>query len=223
MRNLVVMLLLLVTAPVQASTYKDFVKVWDPRDQSYRSERGTLETNAQSSASRALESVVSDDPAGPDDLVMALTAAWSLSELVGRGQTLYVFREHMGSKPSAALSEAWMQGKVDELRRRQSEADMVERQMNVLRDRARGTVGEWIAALERLSMMRGTIAGTAAELVLINQNLGSYYRARSEEQAASAALWGSVLLALSTAARDSQDGVQRWSADCARGGNCSRR
>lgn len=223
MRNYVVALLLLVAAPGQASVYRDFVKVWDARDQTYRAEREALDASAKASAERAIHALIVNEPDAPDDLVAALTAAWTLSELVGRGQALFTFREHIASKPSAALSEVWMQGKVDEVRRRQADADMVERQIDALKDRGRVSVMQWIAALERLSMMRGSIAGTAAELELINQNLRSYYRARNEEGGQTAALWGSVLVALADAARSKQADVQHWSADCARTGNCARR
>jgi len=70
---------------------------------------------------------------------------------------------------------------------------------------------------------QGAIYGTTAELQLINQNLISYYRARSEEGAASAGLWGGVLAALGAAISNSQRDVQHWSATCARTGNCRRR
>ena len=136
-----------------------------------------------------MEALSAGEPTAPKDFVLALTAAWSLSELVGRGQTLFQLREHMATKPSAALSEAWLQGKADEVRRRELDADLVEQQIDLLKGRDTISVREWIAALERLSMMRGSIARSAAELQLINQNLASYYRgcrqrARQVEQCA---------------------------------------
>ena len=213
---------LLVVSPVKASVYKDFVKAWDARDQTYRSERQALEASAQSAADRAVQALVSDDRFASDDLVAALTAAWSLSELVGRGHTLWELREHMANRPSAALSELWFQGKVDEVRRRQTDADLIERQIEKLKDRDTVTVRQWIAALERLSMMRGAISGTAAELVLIDQNLRSYYRARGEDGGGSAAQWQAILQALGSAERTKQDDVQQWSAQCARTGDCVR-
>ena len=214
---------LFVAAPVHASVYKDFVRIWDARDKTYRSERAALESRAQASAERAINALIVSDPAAPEDLVLALTAAWSLSELVGRGQMLHVFREHMAEKPSAALSEIWLQGKVDELRRRQAETDLIEREMEILKGRDTTSVKTWIAALERLSMIRGSLSGEASELALIDQNLVTYYRARSEERAEAHAGWAAVLLTLAGAAQASQRDTQHRSAACARTGNCGKR
>lgn len=213
---------LMIASPATASTYKDFVKVWDARDATYRAERAALDANAQSAAARAVEALVAADPEASEDLVLALTAAWSLSELVGRGQMLFQLREHMAEKPSAALSEAWLQGKADEIRRRAVDADLIERQIDVLKNRDSTSVKLWIAALERLSMMRGNISGMASELLLIDQNLRSYYRARGEENARSAAIWAAALSAVGSSVRDKQHDIQHRSAVCARTGDCAR-
>jgi hypothetical protein len=218
----VVLTSLMLAVPVGASVYGDFTKVWDARDKSYRSERPALESNAQQSAERAVNALVSDDPDAPQDLVLALNAAWSLSELAGRGQMLFTFREHMAGKPSAALSEVWIQGKVDELRRRKSDADMIEREMDMLKGHDSISVKQWIAALERLSMMRGTLAGEASELALINENLITYYHARSEEVSRNRAILSAALAGLAAAAQDSQENTRRRSATCVRTGQCAR-
>ncbi|MFD2500521.1 hypothetical protein ACFSTI_18885 [Rhizorhabdus histidinilytica] len=175
----ILLMALMLSGAVEASVYKDFEKVWEARDKTYRSERETLEVRAKSSADRAIQALVMGERTGGDDLTLALTAAWSLSELVGRGQTLYALREHMAARPSLALSEAWLQGKIDELRRKAGEADLIEGEMEILKGRDTISVQQWIGALEQLSMMRGTISGSAAELALIEQNLSSYYRARA--------------------------------------------
>ena len=211
---------LLVAAPIGASVYSDFVKVWEERDRTYRSEREALERRAQSTADRSIESLVGADPAAGDDLVVALSAAWTLSELVGRGQMLYTFREHMAARPSAALSELWLQGKVDELRRKQAEADTVEGEMEFLQGHDTISVKQWIAAHERLAMLRGNIAGQASELSLINQNLTTYYRAREDEVSPGRTLLGAALLGLLAGVRDAQDNTQQRSAACVRTGAC---
>lgn len=219
---LVALISVIMATPAIASVYSDFVKVWDARDKSYRAEREALERKAQSTAGRALYSLTSADSAAGDDLVLALNAAWSLSELVGRGQMLYTFREHMAGRPSAALSELWMQGKVDELRRKQAEADSIESEMQILRGRDTISVKQWVAAHESLAMMRGNISGQASELALINQNLTTYYRARSEEISPGRAILAATLLGLAAGVRDAQNGTQRRGADCARTGDCHR-
>lgn len=205
-----------IAGPVGASVYKDFSKVWEQRDATYRTERQALEARARLSADTAIQSLTAGDPTAPDDLVMALTAAWSLSELVGRGQLLWALREHMASKPSAALSEAWLQGKIDELRRKDAEADLIAEQMDMLKGRDTVSVQHWIAALEQLSMMRGNISGAASELALVHQNLGSYYRARAEEQAEAQAMVARVLAGLADTAARKQRDFERRSAACAR-------
>lgn len=217
MRNLGIALMLLVAVPAQASVHSDFVKIWDARDSTYRAERAALDANAEASAGRAIEALVAGDAAAADDLELALTAAWSLSELVARGQTLWELREHMATKPSAALSEVWVQGKFDEARRRQTDADLIERQLQVLRSRDRISVQQWIAALERLTMMRGAISGSASELMLIDQNLRSYYRAKGQEPSGLLGELVDKLQSLGNAAREKHRNVQQRSADCARG------
>lgn len=216
----ILMASLALATPVVASVYTDFVKVWDARDRSYRSERDALERRAQSTAERAIDALVNSDPVAGDDLILAFSAAWSLSELVGRGQMLHAFREHMADKPSAALSELWMQGKIDELRRRQAEADMIEAEMQILQGRDTISVKQWIAAHERLAMMRGDISGQATELALINQNLVTYYRARAEQPSLGAALMAAALVGVASSVREKQEGTRDRSAHCARTGNC---
>lgn len=214
------MSMLVPAMPAYASVASDFAKAWEARDKGYRAERPALEARAQTSAARAIEALLSDEPTAGDDLTMALTAAWSLSEIVGRGQTLWALREHMAQKPSAALSEMWLQGKVDELKRRQDEADMISAQMEMLKKRDTMSVKTWIAALEQLSMMYGSISGASAELTLISQNLGSFYRARSEERDRNARIWIAALNGLANAAGDGQRAMQARSARCARTGQC---
>ncbi len=216
----VVLLSLALAVPAVASVYRDFVKIWDARDRSYRSEREALERRAQSAAERATYSLINSDAAAGDDLLLALSAAWTLSELVGRGQMLYTFRTHMAEKPSAALSELWMQGKVDELRRRQVEADTIEGEMQILSGRDTISVKQWIAAHERLAMMRGDISGQASELALINQNLSTYYRARAQEPSMGTALLAAALVAVASGVREKQNDTRDRSAMCARTGNC---
>ncbi|QEH77343.1 hypothetical protein [Rhizorhabdus histidinilytica] len=217
----ILLMALMLSGAVEASVYKDFEKVWEARDKTYRSERETLEVRAKSSADRAIQALVMGERTGGDDLTLALTAAWSLSELVGRGQTLYALREHMAARPSLALSEAWLQGKIDELRRKAGEADLIEGEMEILKGRDTISVQQWIGALEQLSMMRGTISGSAAELALIEQNLSSYYRARAGEQADRQRLIASVLVGLSAAVRSKQNDFQHRSAVCASTGRCT--
>jgi len=208
--------LLISAAAANASIYGDFSKAWDAREHGYRSEREALDAQAKATADRAVEALVAEAPTAPDDLEMALTAAYALSELIGRGQTLSELRVHMDSRPSAALSEVWLQGKVDEVRRRSADADVIEAQIDVLKDRDSTSVAQWIAALERLSQIRGTLAGTSAELELIQQNLTSYYRARNEDPAGSMASMRQLFQALGDAARQSQAELQKRSAECAR-------
>lgn len=211
---------LMLSSGVEASVYKDFEKVWEARDKTYRSEREALEVRAKSSADRAIQALVMGERTGGDDLTIALTGAWSLSELVGRGQTLFALREHMATRPSLALSEAWLQGKIDELRRKAREADLIESEMEILKGRDSISVQHWIGALEQLSMMRGAIWGSAAELALIEQNLSSYYRARAGEEADRRRLVASILAGLSAGVRARQDEIQHWSAVCATTGRC---
>jgi len=203
-----------------ASAYKDFSKVWEQRETTYRGERPGLEARAKSSADAAVKALILNDPNGPQDLGLALAAAWSLSELVGRGQTLWALREHMAGRPSVQLSEAWLQGKIDELQRKEAEADMIAEQMQMLKARDDVSVQQWIAALEQLSMMRGSISGAAAELTLIQQNLESYYSARAGETIQKRALIGSVLSALAATSQRKQLEFERRVALCATTGLC---
>jgi len=215
---------LAISSAATASAFKDFSRIWEERDQTYRAERESLDLRAKSTADTAVQALVRGEPTAPEDLNLALAAAWSLSELVGRGQALWAFREHISTKPTAALSEAWMQGKVDDLRRRQVEADMIERQIDILKNRDSVSVQQWIAALEQLSMMRGNIYGAAAELALIDRNLASYYKAQSGEATGLAVdLWEGILGAVRSTARRSQDDMQSWSSACARPEGCARR
>ena len=53
----------------------------------------------------------------------------------------------MATRPSLALSEAWLQGKIDELRRKAGEADLIEGEMELLKGRDTISVQQWIGAL----------------------------------------------------------------------------
>lgn len=203
-----------VHAVVLASTTSDFAKIWSARDASYRSERPVLEEAAQRTAAVLVATIKNKNDFEPPEMIAALTSARQLSELLGRGAFLYEFREHMKTKPSAAVSEAWMQERVSALKTLSIAADDYEAQVRAMQPGKNVSFVDWVGALEKLVMMRGDLNGRVQEMTLVDQNLDSYYAAKRQADARRR----DFLRAFGQALATQQRSVQNWSAFCTTNG-----
>lgn len=203
-----------VPAIVWASTASDFAKIWSAREASYRAERPALEESAQQKAAVLVAAIKSNTEYGPPEMIAALTSARQLSELAGRGMFLYEFREHMKAKPSAFVSEAWMQERVSELKTLSIAADDYEAQVRAMQPGKNVSFVDWVGALEKLVMMRGDLNGRVQEMTLVDQNLDSYYAAKRQADARRR----DFLRAFGQALATQQRSVQNWSAFCTTNG-----
>lgn len=208
------------TTPLHAgSVTKEFSALWDARDKDYREQRPKLDKTASETAASAVSAILANQENGPILLDAALRAAQNLSELVGRGQTLWALRQHMDSKPSSSKSEAWMQGKMDELSSAIKNADANEGKIRSTRIGRDIGVEAWVGAVEQLAMARGTIEGSVAELALIDRNLESFYVALGQEKERRRAARAAILGAIGAALVQQQQTHRTWSVSCTRFGN----
>lgn len=195
---------------VHASTASDFSKIWSERDKTYRAERSSLEETALQKATVLVTAINNNGDVGSSDIISALIAARQLSELYGKGTFLYEFREHMKTKPSVWVSEAWMQEKVSELKTRSIAADDFESQVRAMQPGKNVSFHDWIRATEKLVMMRGELNGRVQEMTLVDQNLGSFYQAKRQADEKRR----DFLRAFGQALASQQNAVQNWSASC---------
>ena len=207
---LVILALVSAGSVVQASTASDFSKIWSARDAAYRSERVGLDANAKQKADILVTAINNNSDFGSSEITAALTAARQLSELIGKGTFLYEFREHMKTKPSAYVSEAWMQERASELKTRSIAADDYEGQVRTMQPGKNISFVNWVGAMERLVMMRGELNGRIQEMTLVDQNLGSFYKAKRQADEKRR----DFLRAFGQALASQQSAVQNWSASC---------
>lgn len=201
---------LIICGQAFASVRSDFQKIWAERFDSYSARRAELTDRQHTTADRLIASVKSESATAPQDLQNALIAARAISSLSGHGVILQGFRKHMDGKPSSAASEAWMQDQVAALHQRIKDADTAEAQLRAMQQAGTINVGQWLGALEKVTMDRGYIEGASDELVLINQNLTSFYRAIGEEKAESRARWAAALRGMGDALVRQQQAAAAW-------------
>ena len=202
-------LVILWAAAVGASVQKDFMRLWEARAEGYTLQRPAIEERTAKDAAQAVQSIKTGQPSAGQELGLALRSTRELSTLYGRYQTLWVLREHMGSKPSEALSEAWMQAQIGILRTKIADTDLAEKQIRQSVPGRDISLLEWVGAIEKLAQDRGYIEGATAELTLIDDNLHSYYVARSEEHEKAvrlrAAILTAIAISLASQQRESSD------------------
>ncbi len=211
------------TAPAQAKSQREkatiqFETFWNARLDEYRADaaRKAIEHKA---ASEAIQSGAPFTFA-PDDarLGRLITSSEDDARTSGKGQELDAFLTHIRSRPSLALSQAYLQGRIQKSQQAEETAIQTRNALDIL-TRARGvTVGQMLVAVERTAMAKGEAIGRFEELVLLIRNYGAYsadFAAANQRDRDSRARWAAAL----GAAASSMAARPTMSVSCTRFGN----
>lgn len=213
MRKLLLALaLILVAQPVLGrSVQSDFSALWEARHSRYEAEQTSL-------ADRVREA--SQPPAPPHTSQQAeahyanlLRALEADAYVRGRNQVITALVAHMRGKPSAELSEAWIQEAADRIQRDRDELNSRHASLKALAAAKSILPKDYFAQSFELAATAGMVRGRVEELLLVDQNLASFYSAKSAAAArrrqARAAFFGALAGSLQNYSRDTS-----WTATC---------
>jgi len=213
----------LTTAPAQAKSQREkatlqFEALWNARLNEYRTD-ATRKAIEHKAASNAIQSGAPFTFA-PDDarLGRLITSSEDDARISGKGQELEAFLTHISSRPSLALSQAYLQGRVQKSQEADETATEVRNALDNL-SRAKGvTIGQMLVAVERTAMAKGEAIGRFEELVLLIRNYGAYsadFAAANQRDRDTRARWAAAL----GAAASSMAARPTMSVSCTRFGN----
>ena len=196
------------------SVQQEFSQAWTERGERYEAEQLRLNARADEAWKALDEAMKSNTPDVKDRTGQFITALQDGAYNYGRAMLLDAFKEHLAKKPSAAATELWMQERVDALRTQAEALDRAgERLAN---DDSPGAFKAKFSALATSAKFFGTVA----ELKLLDENLGSYFKAKSVQddgrRRARAAFFGA--LAGAARAYDTQPSFPRTTT-CQSSGN----
>lgn len=200
------------SAATAGSTYKEFTAAWAERDARYVQQHAELDKTAREATQAFLANPKSKD--SDEKLGQMLVAIKAAMYMDGRGATLRALRIFMEKKRSAAATELWMQERSDAARTSASSLQVRFATLKSLRDTGKdGTDAYFVDSVSAISDA-ATLQGQVEELSLIDQNLGSYFRAQGQEDASRretrARIFGAIGASLSTYSQPAPG----WSATC---------
>lgn len=202
-----------------------FEAFWGARLDEYR--RKSAEANAEHKA--AADAVLSDPPFSfaADDARLGplIGAAEASGRIGGKGEELDACLRHMRSRPTPGLTQAYLQGRMENIKEAMDEAQRVRIALGQLLEAKDTTIRKLLTEIEHTAMTRGDVIGRAEVLGLVIGNWGAYasdYAAASAKDRESRARLGAALGAFGRAISANRG----WTASCVRTGdfvNCSGR
>ena len=189
----------LATAAQSANIRKEFAGIWSARETSYATADQAADKNERDTAVKFIEVAKADGPTLVDTFQVAMAAIRAHGEATARLKLLKEFEAFMATKPSGAASQAWMQGKIDEIQRAAPGAAAEEERLNKVKIGVDEPTTQWIGEKAKATSVSGMFAGLIGELTLIDENLRAYYQGRATEEAQAAqnrARWLAVLGAM---------------------------
>jgi hypothetical protein len=152
---------------------KQFEALWNERLNSYRS-AATASAARHKAAADALTSKAFTFTAGDSRFDELIGAAENDSRNSGKGSELSGFLAHIKSRPSPAVSQAYLQGRVQQVGDKASEADRARDVLAAALKSTQTTYAKLYVDAEQAAMTRGEAIGRTQELQLIIENFDSY-------------------------------------------------
>lgn len=192
----------LAAKPIQ----QEFSQAWTDRAARYGDQQKALNQRVEISLKALHEASEAKSPEVKAKTDQFLAALQDGAYMHGRISLLKVFQSHMAKKPSAAATELWIQEQTDSLRVQAEALDKLGERLGA--DNSNEGMKAKMSALAASAEFMGTLA----ELSLIDQNLSTYFKAKSAQdegrRRARAAFFGAMAAAFQNN-RDSS-----WSATC---------
>ena len=157
------------------SVQDEFAQAWSARADRYTAQQADLDKLVEATLSALKVSNESNAPDVGARTNQFLAALNDGSYLHGRSAVLAAFRTHIKGKPSAAVTELWIQERFDELKNQATSLDATG-------DRLRNDNSpEGIKAKMTALANSAEFMGNVAEMKLLDENLGTYFKAKSAQ------------------------------------------
>lgn len=204
------------------SVHSEFMEAWSQRHDRYDGEFKTAQAGLKSASEQLWAAAAANAP----DLRAKLDALFSATDDLGyragradMNQTLLQFIE---KKPSAERAELWLQDQMDKMRQAQAAAKEAFDRASAIKIGENGeTEQSKLTSMGKAIFAGGTLRGQTAELTLINDNLATYYQAKTQQDAERRARWRAALGAFgqSMQAQAQAQANRNWMAHCTTVGN----
>lgn len=184
------------------SVHAEFEEAWSARDARYQVQYSSQADAANVAMTSFTDSIKTDASADvtAELFRVAMDRVHVAAITRGRGKAINELNQLVEKKPSAARGELWMQEQVSGLHQRNVEVTRLQVEMQKLSG-ASGLIAI-VDAMQRWTDGHGELVGRTQELALIDENLSSYYKARSAENSQRAASRRAFFAGLGDALRD---------------------
>ncbi|HMU20650.1 MAG TPA: hypothetical protein PKC48_00090 [Sphingorhabdus sp.] len=202
------------------SVHSEFVEAWQERLKRYEASSVLAGQQLQSDAHLFFNTPAPDEATTIAKLEAVFKSTDEVGYLAGRSQLSSDLIAFMKKKPSAERAELWLQEQIhrltDEERALKVEVDSVG-QMKI------GDNGVTTESLFKANGMavfkQGALRGQIEELALMNDNLGSYYRAKGQQDADRRQKWAAILGSIGQSLQQQSNDNRSRMVNCTTTGN----
>jgi len=208
------------TIAAAKSVHSEFMTAWTERytryDQEYKASQSALKVAGDQFWTAAA--------ANAPDLRSKLDALYAASDdlgyRAGRAEMNQTLLQFIDKKPSAERAELWLQDQMDKLRQAQAATKGQFERAAAMKVGENGATSQTIISSTGTAIFTGgTIRGQVAELALINDNLATYYQAKTQQDAERRARWRAALGAMGQSLQAQAQANRGWMAHCTTVGN----
>jgi len=140
--------------------------------------------------------------------------------LAGRSQLSSDLIAFMKKKPSAERAELWLQEQIHRLTDEQNVLQVDVDNLGKMKVGENGVTSEALFKANGMIVFKqGTLRGQIEELILMNDNLGSYYRAKGQQDADRRQKWAAILGSIGQSLQQQSTVNQSRMINCTTTGN----
>lgn len=174
--------LALATSAGASSVRKDFSGIWSAREADYSTSDQAAERAEMESATKLVQSFNANGPTLVDDFQTMVVATRNHGQSTARLKLLKEFEAFMTTKPTAAGAQAWIQGKIAQIKEAMPGTQAEEERLAKVKIGVDEPAPQWIREKAKAAQISGMMGGLISELTLIDENLRAYYQGLGVEQ-----------------------------------------
>ena len=165
-----------------SSVRKDFANIWSAREADYISSDQTAEKSEIDLTRQLVQTYNANGPTLVQDFQNAMGATRNHGQSTARLKLLKEFEAFMATKPTPAGAQAWMQGKIAQIKEAVPGTQAEEERLAKVKIGVDEPADQWIREKARSAQISGMMSGLVSELTLIDDNLRAYYQGVGAEQ-----------------------------------------
>lgn len=206
------------------SVHSEYMEAWGERHDRYDGEFKTAEAGLKTAGEQFWAAAAANAPDLRARLDALFAATDDLGYRAGRAEMNQSLLQFIANKPSAQRADLWLQDQMDKMRQAQAAAKGQFDQASAIKIGENGeTPQSKLTSMGKAIFAGGALRGQTAELTLINDNLATYYQAKTQQDAERRARWRAALGAfgqsMQAQAQAQAQANRSWTAHCTTVGN----